>query len=178
MSLADTAGTLHHAQKSALGHILEEGISVETLPASDIKTCTILNGQALVQVIGKPKTATTFGDLAREFSSACLSYLRRPCTRVDVVFDRYEKDSIKAGTRAFRKGVGSKRPVRRIINDTEVPLPNNWNQFINLEENKAYLAKLISEELCCQVADGEINTTNFYRNFGPTTTSSPSHFGP
>ena len=104
----------------------------------------------------KPKTATTFGDLAREFSSACLSYLRRPCTRVGVVFDRYKKDSIKAGTKEFRKGVGSKRPIRRIINDAEVPLPNNWNQFINLEENKAVLAKLISEELCCQIADGEI----------------------
>ena len=74
-----TVGTLHHAQKSALGHIKGEGISVETLPASDIKTCTILAGQALVQVIGKPKTATTFGDLVRDVRSACLSYLR-PCT--------------------------------------------------------------------------------------------------
>ena len=158
MSLADTAGTLHHAQKSALGHILEEGISVETLPASEIKTCTILDGQALAQVIGKPKATTTFGDLARDFSSACLSYLRRPCTRIDVVFDRYENDSIKTGTREFWKGVGSKRPIRRIINDAEVPLSNNWNQFINLEENKADLAKLIYEELCCQIADGEMVT--------------------
>ena len=84
--------------------------------------------------------------------------MRRPCTRVDVVFDRYEKDSIKADTREFQKGVGSKRPIRRIINDAEVLLPNNWNKFINLEENKADLAKLISEELCCQIADGEIVT--------------------
>ena len=37
-------------------------------------------------------------------------------------------------------------------------MPNSWNQFINLEENKADLVKLISEELCCQVADGEIVT--------------------
>ena len=42
-------------------------------------------------------------------------------------------------------------------------MPNKWNQFINLEENKADLAKLISEELCCQVADGEIVTTGGFQ---------------
>ena len=57
LSLADTAGELHHSQKSALGQILEAGISVETLPVSDVNTCTILDGQALVQAIGKPKSA-------------------------------------------------------------------------------------------------------------------------
>ena len=30
LSLEDTAGELHHSQKSALGQILEAGISVET----------------------------------------------------------------------------------------------------------------------------------------------------
>ena len=37
-------------------------------------------------------------------------------------------------------------------------MPSNWNQFTNLEEKKTDLAKLISEELCCQVADGKIVT--------------------
>ena len=134
LSFADTAGELHHSQKSALGQILEAGISVETLPVSDVNTCTILDGQALVQAIGKPKSAKTFGDLARIFSSTCLSYMKKPCTRVDVVFDRYEKDSIKAGTRSFRK-VSRKRPVRRKVNSIEIPLPNNWKQFIDLEDN-------------------------------------------
>ena len=111
LSLSDTAEELHHAQKAALGHVLENGVTVETLPASEENICTILVDRALVQAIGKPKSAKTFGDLAQMFSSTCLSYLKKPCTRVDVVFDRYEKDSIKAVTRSFRKGSGSKRPV-------------------------------------------------------------------
>ena len=41
LSLADTAGELHHSHKPALGLILEAGISVETLPVSDVNTCTI-----------------------------------------------------------------------------------------------------------------------------------------
>ena len=164
LSLADTAGELHHTQKSDLGQILEAGTSVEKLPASDINTCTIIDGQALVQATGEPKSANTFGDLAQIFSSTCLSYMKKPCTRVDVVFDRYEKDSIKAGTRSFRKGTGSKRPVRRMVNDKEVPLPNNWKQFIDLEENKADLARLLSEELSCQVADGDIVTAGGFES--------------
>ena len=90
--------------------------------------------------------------------------MKKPCTRVDVVFDRYEKDSIKTGTRSFRKGTGSKRPVRRMVNDKEVPLPNNWKQFIDLEENKADLARLLSEELSCQVADGDIVTAGGFES--------------
>ena len=164
LSLADTAGELHHTQKSALGQILEAGTSVEKLPASDINTCTIIDGQALVQATGKPKSANTFGDLAQIFSSTCLSYMKKPCTRVDVVFDRYENDSIKAGTRSFRKGTGSKRPVRRMVKDKEVSLPNNWKQFIDLEENKADLARLLSEELSCQVADGGIVTAGGFES--------------
>lgn len=70
--------------------------------------------------------------------------MREPGTRENVVFDRYEKDSIKVGTRSFRKGVGSDRPVRRILNHKEVPLPNNWKQFIDFGENKADLARLLS----------------------------------
>ena len=144
LSLADMAGELHQTQKSALYQILDADISVETLPVSDVNTCTILDVQALVQTTGKPKFANTFGDLARIFISTCLSYTRKPCIRVDVVYDNDEKDSKKAGTRSFRKGVGSKRPVRRIVNDKEVPLPNKWKQFIDLEENKADLARLNS----------------------------------
>ena len=128
LSLADTAGELYHAHKAALGNVLEKGVTVETLPTSEENTCTIIDDQALVQAIGKSKSAKTFGDLSQMFSSTCLSYLKKPCPRVDVVFDRYEKDSIKAVTRSFRKGSGSKRPVRLIVND--VPLPSNGKQFI------------------------------------------------
>ncbi|MEW8545283.1 MAG: hypothetical protein AB2693_17305, partial [Candidatus Thiodiazotropha sp.] len=164
LSLADTAGNLHHSQKSALSQILEEGAVSDTLPVSDRKTCTIIDGQALVQAIGKPKTATTFGDLSNIFSSVCLTYMKRPCTRVDVVFDRYEKDSIKAGTRALWKGKSSKHPVRRIITDKEVPLPQTWKQFIDLEENKADLARLLSQELSSQVVEGEVITAGGFQD--------------
>ena len=61
---------------------------------------------------------------------------------------------MKAGTRSFREGVRTKRPVRRMVNSMKVPLSKNWKQFIDLEDIKADLARL----LFCQVAYGEFVT--------------------
>ena len=43
------------------------------------------------------KSKTTFSNVARVFSSAYLSYIRRLCPWVYVVFDKYGKDSSKGG---------------------------------------------------------------------------------
>ena len=62
--------------------------------------------------------------------------------RIDVTFDRYRPESIKAGTRTKRKQ--RKRPVRRQIERESVPLPFDWSNFMALEDNKADLALLLS----------------------------------
>jgi len=57
----------------------------------------------------------------------------------DIMFDRFQDESIKAGTRAKRKQ--RHRPVRRIIeNDPPGPLPSNWSSFMAHEGTKADLA--------------------------------------
>ncbi|CAB4044517.1 Hypothetical predicted protein, partial [Paramuricea clavata] len=53
--------------------------------------------------------------------------------------------SIKAGTRERR--TRTIRPVRRVIENKNVPLPNSWSNFLALPENKANLAKFLSEHL-------------------------------
>ena len=66
--------------------------------------------------------------------------------RVDVVFDRYQDESIKAGTRTTRKQ--RHRPIRRKIeNNLPVPLPSDWPSFMVLEGHKADLALLLSNHL-------------------------------
>ena len=56
-----------------------------------------MDGLAIVQALGKPKNAFSFGDLADSFSSAVFkNFTSIPkCTRVDVPFDHYKQDSIK-----------------------------------------------------------------------------------
>ena len=146
LALADTAGNLRSTQKSALAQILEDGVAYDSLPpANGRQTFTIIDGQALVQAIGKSKRAKTFADLADVFVQAVFRYANGNCTRVDVVFDRYDGESIKTGARNKRAG-SARRPIRRIIESGDVPLSTNWKQFIDLPENKADLARFLSEQ--------------------------------
>ena len=61
-------------------------------------------------------------------------------------FDRYiGKESIKAATR--HKRTGKKRPIRKLIEGPDVPLPQVWSNFISLDENKADLARYLSQHI-------------------------------
>lgn len=78
-------------------------------------------------------------------------------SRIDVLFDRYRDLSIKSGTRTRRsKG---KQPVRRVIENKEVPLPTNLSAFLSLNENKKDLAALLSEEIVLQAPTGKTIVT-------------------
>ena len=64
---------------------------------------------------------------------------------IDIVFDRYISSSIKSTTRT-KRGT-NKRPIRRIISRGDLPLHQTWANFISLGENKADLAKYLSNYL-------------------------------
>ena len=146
LSLADTSGQLRSTNKAARGQILQDNSTVlENLPPTELRTCTIIDGQTLVQAIGKPTGAKTFVDLDDTFIDSVFSHFRGTCARVDVVFDRYEKVMIKDATRTSRSG--SSRPIRLKIQDRAVPLPVSWKNFIDLSDNKADLENLLSIEL-------------------------------
>ena len=134
LALADTAGNLHPTNKAALGKIMEEGVTAEVFPVSALKTCSISDGQDLGQAIGKPPGATSSGDLADAFNTSVFSHFNQNCPRVDVVFDRYSKTSIKSGTRSKREW--RMRSMR-----------SNWKKFMDLPENKANLTYVLSTQL-------------------------------
>ena len=137
LALADTAGNLCPTNKAALGKILEQRVTAEVIPVSALKTCSITDGQTLVQAIGKPSGAKSFGDLVDALNTSVFSYFNQNCPRSDVVFDRYRKTSIKSGTRSKREG--RMRSICRKIDSRDIPLPENWKKFMDLPENKANL---------------------------------------
>jgi hypothetical protein len=70
--------------------------------------------------------------------------------RIDVTFDRYRDVSIKAGTR--ENCTKKSRPIRRLIEDNDVPLPNKWSDFLASTDNKKDLCLFLSNALdhsCC-----------------------------
>ena len=145
VSLAEMNGALRDGNKSMLAGILTEGIVCpETIDLHAESACLIIDGQALVNEIGKPVDDVTFGDLADTFVTSVLQTGSR-YQRVDVVFDRYRDASIKSKTRIRRTKTA--RPIRRVIENRDVPLPKSWSNFIALPENKADLARSLSEAL-------------------------------
>ncbi|KAK5894619.1 hypothetical protein CesoFtcFv8_011293 [Champsocephalus esox] len=140
-SLAATNGSLHSTNKSVLANILTKHVQTPADVPLQEPSCLASDGQALVMALGKPPDTTTFGDYANKFAETVLK-MGEKYQRVDVVFDRYRDKSIKTGTRRKRKQ--RHRPVRREIVNDSVPLPADWSSFMALEENKADLARILS----------------------------------
>lgn len=92
----------------------------------------MVDAQALIQAIGKPSGAKTFGDFADSFVKAVLKS-GEDIHRIDVVFDRYYQDSVMGGIK--QKCPRGTRPVQRVVEGIYVPLPSNWLNFTALPEN-------------------------------------------
>ncbi|XP_031340958.1 uncharacterized protein LOC116169072 [Photinus pyralis] len=137
-------GTPSH--KSALGNILEKYTqSCTMLPPEkeNTKTCHIYDGMSIVQILGKPLNCKTFGEYAEIFSKIVFTN-RFNAKRVDVVFDNYRENSIKNVTRMKR---GQTVGIRRIIDNPNTTLPQQWHLFINSVFNKRQLTNFLSEQL-------------------------------
>ena len=109
----------------------------------------IIDAMALIQLIGKPRTCTTFGDLADVFCQSVFSHFTNTCTSVDVIFDSYRTATIKAGTRDHPTSTVWK--IRHIVDSRNIRLPTNWNHFINLVENRQNLIHFLTKELLNKV---------------------------
>ncbi|XP_052128446.1 uncharacterized protein LOC127750548 [Frankliniella occidentalis] len=144
LSLVHPNGIMRTGNKAELMKLMTENVEIpNTLPAGG-SDHLIIDGQALIMSIGKPQHAQTFGDLANAVTSR-IKNMSAHYQRVDIVFDRYNQLSIKAGTR--QKRTASARPIRKAITSRAVPLPKSWSNYVALEENKAELAAFISNEI-------------------------------
>lgn len=144
LALAELNGSLRDGSKSILADMIIANIKIPSSIELQGTSCLIIDGQALVVALGRPTEAKTFGDFANIFTQTVLK-AGSSFDRVDVVFDRYREQSIKASTR--EKRTKTCQPIRRLVEGPDVPLPANWNNFLALPENKADLAKFLSEEL-------------------------------
>ena len=147
LALAKVNGQLRTGSKAVLADVLTADVEcpdrVEATDLGDAATL-IIDGQALVIAIGKPKTASTFGDFADVFIETVLQS-GTPFKRIDVLFDRYYDTSIKSGTRKRR--MKHTVAVRRPVDNRDVPLPAKWDNFMAHKDNKSDLARFLSQQL-------------------------------
>jgi hypothetical protein len=143
-----TGGDLHFGCKSDLLSCLE-CTHAATVTPPDVDAI-ILDGSVVVNML-KPCNVTTFGDyVSHVFMPYIYSHLSS-CNRVDVVWDRYEPDSIKGLARA-KRGSG----VRQQVNSS-APVPRNWHEFLRCDDNKTALFSFIAEAMCSKpLANGKL----------------------
>ena len=89
----------------------------------------------------RPNDCKTFADYISSVIQPYIELHLRSATRIDLVFVRYFKDSLKSGTRSNR-GSG----VRRLVKPNGSML-NNWSTFLRCDENKTELFPLIVKSL-------------------------------
>ncbi|KAL7395390.1 hypothetical protein ABVT39_015644 [Epinephelus coioides] len=102
--------------------------------------CTIVDGAAIIQML-KPTSVKTFDEYAQEIFIPYLNRKFGHVTRLDLVWDRYLSESLKAATRA-KRGEGMQR---RVVGSA--PIPRNWQSFLRVDSNKTELFTLLSDAL-------------------------------
>ena len=113
-------------------------------PQSEAPTVTavVLDGAVIVQML-KPGTAKTFEEYAQQVFIPYVVRQLQHVSRLDLVWDSYRADSLKASTREHR-GKG----VRRRVVDLAV-IPGNWQSFLRVDSNKvelfSYLSTMLAE---------------------------------
>ena len=116
-------------------------------------TVVVIDGAVMVQMV-RPTTAKTFHDYVNTniagFVRSHMSY--KSVTRLDIVFDTYPEENLKAQTHQ-RRATGSRTKV-----NGRTPIPKcNWNSdFLKNEGNKEELFVYISEELTKHGMSGKL----------------------
>lgn len=147
VAITELNGKLKSGNKALLSDVLTKNVECPMEITLEGTSCLIIDGQARVVSLGKPKDCNTFGEYADHFVRSVLMS-GQGFDRIDVTFDRYKPDSIKGATREKRsRGL---RPIRRVIEGRSVPLPTNWQNFLADAENKADLACFLSAQLLLQ----------------------------
>ena len=63
LSIAKVGGDMHSTSKAELIDILKGQINIPSeLPETDMKTCVLIDGHALIKALGKPNGCQTFGE--------------------------------------------------------------------------------------------------------------------
>ena len=132
-------GKLCHGSKSDILNVIQN--MVRTTDTRPLASNLVIDRPALVQMIRPTSTIKTFEEYINK--SLCHYILNKAkfYDRIDIVFDVYLQNSLKAGVRENRgKGFQLK-----VVGDA--PIPKNWQNFLCDTSNKTKLFNLVAESL-------------------------------
>lgn len=138
-------GSIRSGSKSSLLTCFEaHGKSQDTFPNVEAK---LFDGAAIVNIL-KPGAATTF----QEYSNVFVKYIQEQLedvSRIDIVWDTYLSDSLKASARS-KRGKGVRRRV-----EASAKIPSNWEAFLRIDDNKTELFHYLSHRVADVLNGGD-----------------------
>ena len=103
---------------------------------------SVMDGAIIVNML-KPGGCKTLVEYAAKMFVLCAKKEQNCAKRVDIVWDQYIDNSLKASTREKRASCPSQR--RRV--EATSPIPKRWQQFLRLDSNKIELSQFLNNEL-------------------------------
>jgi hypothetical protein len=114
---------------------------------------SIIDGAAIVNML-RPGASKMFSDYAKQvFIPHIMSQLQHVC-RLDVVWDEYFPESLKAETRS-KRGKGVRRRV-----EPHNTIPGNWQEFLRIDENKVELFSFLATHVSALNTGKQIISTH------------------
>ena len=131
---------------------LEDMIPPQENVASPHVEVIILDGAAITNMLA-PGGAKTFCEYATQVFMQYITSQLQHAIRVDVVWDEYMRDSLKADT-PTKRGRGIRRRV-----EPSSSIPGNWQAFLRINENKVELLSFLATTLAVQETEKQVINT-------------------
>ena len=138
-------------KKSELAECLQSFTTPQVKIPEDVDAI-IIDGSVVVNMV-KPRTEKTFAEYSRQSFLPYIQSQLSHAKRLDVVWDEYVPNSLKATTRS-KRGKGVRRRVQ-----ASSQLPRNWQQFLQNDENKQELFRFLAESVLSLHEGKQVITT-------------------
>ena len=131
----------------------QENATAAFAAASPSVEVVIIDGAAIINML-PPGTTRTFNEYASQVFLPYITSHLQHTNRVDIVWDEYRTDSLKADTRK-KRGKGIRRRV-----EPSSPVPGNWQSFLRTDENKMELFDFLATKIEITDTDKQVISTH------------------
>ena len=101
----------------------------------------------------RPGSAKAFLDYASKVFLPYVASQLQQASRIDIVWNEYRPDSLKAKTRV-KRGKGVRRRV-----EASTPIPGNWQESLRTDENKVELFSFLANRVPCIETEIQVLST-------------------
>ena len=145
-------GKLRTGTKSDLVGCLDDLVPTQDLSPTPVVQVVLLDGAAIVNML-RPGFANTFSDYATQVFLPDTTSQLQHVNRLDVVWDEYIADSLKADTRT-RRG----KDIRRRVEPSN-SIPGNWQEFLRINDKKTELLSFLATRAATIATDKQVVST-------------------